>query len=47
VSIGGGSFGINLHVAPADLIAGLGATVADVSTEEIPHHHDGASHHHA
>jgi Cys-tRNA(Pro)/Cys-tRNA(Cys) deacylase len=31
VSIGGGGFGINLHVAPADLIATLGATVADVS----------------
>jgi Cys-tRNA(Pro) deacylase len=39
VSIGGGGFGINLHIAPADLIAGLGATVADVSTEEIPHSH--------
>jgi len=40
VSIGGGGFGINLHVAPADLIAGLGATVADVSVEELPHTHD-------
>ena len=39
VAIGGGGFGINLHVAPADLIAGLGATVADVSTEEVPHSH--------
>jgi Cys-tRNA(Pro)/Cys-tRNA(Cys) deacylase len=34
VSIGGGGFGINLHVAPADLIATLGATVADVSQPE-------------
>ncbi|MEA2550000.1 MAG: Cys-tRNA(Pro)/Cys-tRNA(Cys) deacylase [Chloroflexota bacterium] len=34
VSIGGGGFGINLHVVPADLIAGLGATVADVSQPE-------------
>ena len=34
VSIGGGGFGINLHVAPADLIASLGATVADVSQPE-------------
>jgi prolyl-tRNA editing enzyme YbaK/EbsC (Cys-tRNA(Pro) deacylase) len=40
VSIGGGGFGINLHVAPADLIAGLSATVADVSVEETPHTHD-------
>ena len=31
VSIGGGGFGINLHLAPADLIAALQATVADVS----------------
>ena len=34
VSIGGGGFGINLHLAPADLVAGLGATVADVSQPE-------------
>jgi Cys-tRNA(Pro)/Cys-tRNA(Cys) deacylase len=34
VSIGGGGFGISLHLAPADLIAGLGATVADVSQPE-------------
>ena len=40
VSVGGGGFGINLHVAPADLIAGLDATVADVSVEETPHIHD-------
>jgi Cys-tRNA(Pro) deacylase len=39
VAIGGGGFGINLHLAPADLVAGLGATVADVSLEEAPHHH--------
>ena len=37
VAIGGGGFGINLHLAPADLIAALGATVADVSTAEEPH----------
>jgi Cys-tRNA(Pro) deacylase len=36
VAIGGGGFGINLHLAPADLIAGLGATVADVSQPEEP-----------
>jgi Cys-tRNA(Pro) deacylase len=39
VAIGGGGFGINLHLAPADLVAALGATVADVSLEEEPHHH--------
>jgi Cys-tRNA(Pro) deacylase len=34
VSIGGGGFGINLHLTPADLIAALEATVADVSQPE-------------
>jgi Cys-tRNA(Pro)/Cys-tRNA(Cys) deacylase len=36
VSIGGGGFGINLHLVPADLIATLHATVADVSQPEPP-----------
>jgi Cys-tRNA(Pro)/Cys-tRNA(Cys) deacylase len=40
VSIGGGGFGINLHLAPADLVAALDATVADVSIAEEHHHHD-------
>lgn len=31
VAIGGGGFGINLHMAPADLVASLGAEVIDVS----------------
>jgi Cys-tRNA(Pro)/Cys-tRNA(Cys) deacylase len=31
VSIGGGGFGINIHLEPADLIAALDAQVADVS----------------
>jgi Cys-tRNA(Pro) deacylase len=31
VSIGGGGFGINLHLAPADLVAALDARVTDVS----------------
>lgn len=31
VAIGGGGFGINIHVAPADLVASLGADVVDVS----------------
>lgn len=33
VAIGGGAHGVNLHLAPADLIAATGATVADVTTE--------------
>lgn len=36
VSIGGGGFGINLHLAPADLVATLHATIADVSQPETP-----------
>jgi Cys-tRNA(Pro) deacylase len=35
VSVGGGAFGVNLHVAPADLIAALDATVMDV-TQDVP-----------
>lgn len=31
VSVGGGAFGVNLHLAPADLVAALGAEVADLS----------------
>ena len=31
VAIGGGARGVNLHLAPADLVAGLAATVVDVS----------------
>jgi Cys-tRNA(Pro) deacylase len=31
VSVGGGAFGVNIHLAPADLVAALGATVVDVS----------------
>jgi Cys-tRNA(Pro) deacylase len=31
VSVGGGAFGVNLHVVPSDLVAALGAEVADVS----------------
>jgi Cys-tRNA(Pro) deacylase len=30
-AIGGGARGVNLHLAPADLVATLGATVVDVS----------------
>ena len=34
VAIGGGARGVNLHLAPADLVTALGATVADVSIVE-------------
>ncbi|HEX5148585.1 MAG TPA: YbaK/EbsC family protein [Candidatus Limnocylindrales bacterium] len=34
VSVGGGAFGVNLHVAPADLVRHLGADVVDVSAVE-------------
>lgn len=34
VAIGGGARGVNLHLAPADLIRVLGADVVDVSIEE-------------
>ena len=34
VAIGGGAFGVNLHLAPADLVRHLGADVVDVSVGE-------------
>ena len=40
VAIGGGGFGVNLHLAPADLVRALDAQVADVSEPEPPHAHD-------
>jgi Cys-tRNA(Pro) deacylase len=36
VAIGGGGFGVNLHLAPADLVAALGADVVDVTQPEAP-----------
>ena len=45
VSVGGGGFGINLHLAPADLVAALDARLADVSVEEPTHTHDGPEPH--
>ena len=35
VSVGGGAFGVNLHLAPADLVRILMADVADVSAPEV------------
>ena len=34
VSVGGGAFGVNLHLAPADLVRQLNADVVDVSAVE-------------
>ena len=34
VSVGGGAFGVNLHVTPAELVRALGADVVDVSAVE-------------
>jgi Cys-tRNA(Pro)/Cys-tRNA(Cys) deacylase len=34
VSVGGGAFGVNLHLSPADLVTGLDAAVADVSSSD-------------
>jgi Cys-tRNA(Pro)/Cys-tRNA(Cys) deacylase len=34
VSIGGGAFGVNLHLAPADLVKATDAAVVDVTTAE-------------
>lgn len=36
VAIGGGARGVNVHVAPADLVRWLGAAVVDVSAPEQP-----------
>jgi Cys-tRNA(Pro) deacylase len=35
VSVGGGAFGVNIHLTPDDLVAHLRATVVDVSATEI------------
>lgn len=34
VAIGGGGFGINIHLAPDDLVAALDATIIDVSVPD-------------
>jgi Cys-tRNA(Pro)/Cys-tRNA(Cys) deacylase len=36
VSVGGGAFGVNIHLRPADLVRALAADVADVSTPDVP-----------
>ena len=36
VAIGGGARGVNVHLAPADLVAATGAAVVDITTAEVP-----------
>jgi len=36
VAIGGGARGVNVHLAPADLVAATGAAVVDVTVPEVP-----------
>src|SRR5919198_1376939 len=36
VALGGGAHGVNVHLAPADLIAATGAEVVDVTEPETP-----------
>ena len=36
VTVGGGAHGVNLHLAPADLVAALGAEVVDITQPEAP-----------
>ena len=36
VAIGGGARGVNLHLAPDDLVTALGAAVVDVTVPEAP-----------
>jgi Cys-tRNA(Pro) deacylase len=36
VAIGGGARGVNVHLAPAELVAATGASVVDISVPEVP-----------
>jgi Cys-tRNA(Pro) deacylase len=36
VAIGGGARGVNVHLAPADLVAASGAAVVDITVPELP-----------
>ncbi len=45
VAVGGGARGVNLHLAPDDLIRATNADVLEISVPEPPHEH-GADHHH-
>jgi prolyl-tRNA editing enzyme YbaK/EbsC (Cys-tRNA(Pro) deacylase) len=35
VSVGGGAFGVNVHLRPDDLVTALDAAVVDVTTPEV------------
>jgi prolyl-tRNA editing enzyme YbaK/EbsC (Cys-tRNA(Pro) deacylase) len=34
VALGGGAHGVNVHLAPADLVAATGAAVVDISVPD-------------
>jgi prolyl-tRNA editing enzyme YbaK/EbsC (Cys-tRNA(Pro) deacylase) len=36
VAIGGGAHGVNIHLAPADLVAATSAEVVDVTVPDAP-----------
>ena len=47
VAIGGGARGVNVHLAPADLLAVTGGDLLDISNPDpSPPHDHGADHHH-
>ena len=47
VAIGGGARGVNVHLAPADLLAVTGGELLDISNPDpSPPHDHGANHHH-
>jgi Cys-tRNA(Pro)/Cys-tRNA(Cys) deacylase len=35
VSVGGGAFGVNIHLRPGDLVSALNAVVVDVTTPDV------------
>jgi prolyl-tRNA editing enzyme YbaK/EbsC (Cys-tRNA(Pro) deacylase) len=45
VAVGGGARGVNVHLAPADLIGATNADVLDISVPEPPHEHGTGNHH--
>ena len=42
VAIGGGARGVNVHLAPADLVGATGAQVVDITVPEPPRSHRGS-----
>jgi prolyl-tRNA editing enzyme YbaK/EbsC (Cys-tRNA(Pro) deacylase) len=42
VAVGGGARGVNVHLAPGDLVRATGGELLDISNPEPPHdHHHG------